>query len=183
MGVRMQALVAQQADDFDAAEQLLQDALTTFRHLNWDVYIAVLLGDLGKLEYEHKHDEAARQYLLEALLIGEKSGDKEGQTIYLNCLGFIVLNNERWAEARELFEKALQLAREVGRQDSIAASGYGLALAYEAEGQPNRALSLAQEALSIYERLRTLKLAEVKELVERTRKKVDLQSPPARESQ
>ena len=98
--------------------------------------------------------------------------DKDGQASRSINLGRLALGRQRWAEARQWCEKALQLAREIGRQNLIASAQHGLARVYEAEGQPNLALPLAQEALAIRERLRSSDEG-TRQLMERLRQAVD----------
>ena len=170
--IRMRGLLAHQQKDYDAAEQLFQDALVIWRDLNNEDEIATVLNSLGTLEHKRKQYDKADQYYHEALALAEKLNYKEAQANISVNLGELMLDYERWTEAREWYEKALQLAREVGRQDLIALDLYGLARVHEEERHPDLALPLAQEALTIYERLRDKDLAETRELVERLKKKV-----------
>jgi tetratricopeptide (TPR) repeat protein len=168
----MRGLLAQQQEEYDVAEQLFQDALVIRRDLKNEKLIAIAINSLGGLEHERKQYDKAEQHYREALALAEKQNLKEPQAYISGNLGLLAFDHERWTEAREWFEKALQLAREVGRQDLIASDLDGLARVNEAEGHPDLALSLAQEALKIFERLRESREAGTRELVERLRKKV-----------
>ncbi|HEX8181118.1 MAG TPA: tetratricopeptide repeat protein [Pyrinomonadaceae bacterium] len=172
VGLRMRGLLAQQQEEYDVAEQLFQDALVIRRDLKNEKLIAIAINSLGGLEHERKQYDKAEQHYREALALAEKQNLKEPQAYISGNLGLLAFDHERWTEAREWFEKALQLAREVGRQDLIASDLDGLARVNEAEGHPDLALSLAQEALKIFERLRESREAGTRELVERLRKKV-----------
>jgi tetratricopeptide (TPR) repeat protein len=172
---RMRGLVAQQQNDYDDAERLLQDALTIWHDLKMDQDITSVLNDLGELEHERKHYDAAERYYHEALTLTEKSEWKEDIAIQYSNLGLLAFDREQWAEAREWFEKELPLAREIGRKDLIADAQYGLSRAHEAEGRPDLALPLAQEALVIYERLHHRDLPLTRELVERLKEKTGKQ--------
>jgi uncharacterized protein HemY len=90
----------------------------------------------------------------------------------VTSLGLLELDREHWSEARDWFEKGFPLGREIGRQDLMGTYLYGLARVHEAEGNPDLALPLAQEALMIYERLRYVDLSVTRELVERLMKKM-----------
>jgi tetratricopeptide (TPR) repeat protein len=168
---RMRGLVARQREDYDQAEQLFQDALAIYRDLGLDRSVEVILGDLGTLARKRKEYDAAERYYREALDLARKIDDKEGQAACSGNLGRLALDREQWAEARQRYEQALSLVREVGRVEAIARTQYGLARAWEAEGRPDLALPLAQEALRICERLQHGELAKVRELVERLRGK------------
>ena len=171
VGIRMRGLLTRAQKDHEAAEQLFQDALVIWRDLKDDHWIAIVLSDLGGLERRRKQYDKADQYYREALALAEKQNFKETQANISSNLGLLALYRERWTEAGEWYEKALPLARELGRQDLIASYLDGLARVHEAEGQPDIALSLAQDALTIYERLRHGDEAETRKLVERLKKK------------
>ncbi len=64
------------------------------------------------------------------------------------------------------------MARQVRRDEVIAATFYGLAQIDEQEGNIKRALVQAEEALTIYERLRDRALNATRELVARLRGKL-----------
>jgi tetratricopeptide (TPR) repeat protein len=172
-------LVAQQREDYDEAERLYQEALAIWRDLNSLEDIVVLLHDAGKLTRERQDYDAAERLYREALESYEKLDDKEGKATCCGNLGELALEREKWAEARKWYEQALPLAREIGRVDLISGAQYGLACVWEAEGRADLALSLAQEALKICERLQHKDLAETRELVERLRGK----QPPSLASQ
>ncbi|HEV7889233.1 MAG TPA: tetratricopeptide repeat protein [Pyrinomonadaceae bacterium] len=177
-GTRLRGLVAQQREDYDTAERLLQDALTSWRDLKNDSWLASVLNSLGNLERRREHYDAAERYYREVLELCEKLESKERMTVY-GSLGLLALDRERWAEAREWFEKELSLARGIGRQDLIAHAQSGLARVHEAEQQPAFALPLAQEALAVYERLYHRDLPATRKLVERLKKKIGEQEAPA----
>src|SRR5205085_1204477 len=161
------------------AEQLFQDALAIRRSLGISKSLAALLFSLGTLERKRKRYDAAEQYHREALEIFVALNGKQGVTSQYRGLGLIALECERWAEAREWFEKGLSLAREIGQQSLIARIQCDLACAHEAEGRYVLALPLAQEALVIEEKIRSRNLARTRELVERLKKKTGEQESPA----
>lgn len=172
---RLRGLVAWRKEEFVAAEQLFQDSLAIFRELKSDRSIAEALADLGRLERERGDYDAAERNYRESLAFVETADNKEVQCVCLGHLSRLALDRKRWAEARESAEKGLQLAREIGRQDVIASLQVHLARAHEEEGRSDLALSLAQEALVIYERLRDSNLEWARKIVERIKGKVDKQ--------
>lgn len=167
IAMRMRGLVAKQRKDYDTAERLLQNALKVYRNMENDEAVAIVLNSLGGVKRNRKQYDAAERYYREALALAEKIDDKEGQATYMDSLGSLSLDLERWAEVHEWSEKALMLAKEIGRQDLISEAQYCLSRMHEAEGRPDIARPLAQEALAICERLQHEDLAEVRELVER----------------
>jgi tetratricopeptide (TPR) repeat protein len=171
-GLRMRGMLARQRKDYNAAERFFQDALTIWRDLMDDEDTGIILRELGSLEHYRKHFDAAERYYREAQVLLEKSRRKESIAVLNGRLGWLAIDRGNWTEARELFEEELFLAREIGWQDSIAEAQYGLARVHEAQGQPDLALPLAQEALAIEERLHSADLPEVQEMVERLKKKM-----------
>ena len=172
VGIRMRGLLAWLQEDYDTAESLFQEVLAINRGLMLDRDVAIVLNDLGVLEHECEHYDVAEQYYNEALILVRKIDDRGEQSEYSGNLGRLALDRGRWEEARGWFKKALSLAREVGRQDVVAGNLNGLARVHEAEGHPDLALPLAQEALTIRERLRHKDVTLTRALVERLKKKV-----------
>jgi tetratricopeptide (TPR) repeat protein len=170
----MRALVALRRKEYDYAEQLLQDSIAVMRSLNPSgIDVGILLTDLSTLERACGRFDKAAQYLREELQIAENLESKVDIAIVYNHMGALSIDRKRWAEAREWTEKALSLAREIGRQDLISTVQYVLARAYEGEGQLELALPPAQEALAIELKLRSRNLPGTRELVERLKKKLD----------
>lgn len=179
---RLQALakslrgaVAQEQKDYTVAEKLYQEALASSQELGDEEDIAASLNDLAGLEHEQEAYDAADRYSLEALAVYEKLDSKEGIAVQYHSLGESAYQRGRLEEAREWFEKALPLAREIGRLELISEIRHSLALVHEKEGRPDLALPLAQEALAIDERLRHRNLSQLRELVERLKKKLGVQ--------
>ena len=166
--MRLRGVVAWRGGDFEAAEQLLQEALRIFRELKAEREEASALSDLGNIEYWRNHSDVAKQYFIEALKLYEKEGSEEGIAARSVSLGLLARDRANWGEARKWFNKALSAAREAGRKDLFASAQLGFARVYEAEGRPDLALPLAKEALAIQEKLRLEKeLAKTRQLVER----------------
>jgi tetratricopeptide (TPR) repeat protein len=172
VGTRTRGLLAEQRKDYDLARQLLQEALANYRELNLDGDAANVLNDLGGLERDRKQYDAAERYYREALDVYQLRNNMHSTPVVLSNLGQLAYDRNRLAEAYARSEKALQVAREVGRQDLVASNLKTLARVHEDEGRPDLALPLAQEALSIQERLRNKSLPETRELVKRLTKKV-----------
>ena len=163
----MRGLIAEQRNDWDRAEQNLQEALALWQELKSDKYIATALCDLGQIAQKRKRYDAAERFYRQSIELARKIDDKEVQTVGIGYQGQLAIGIGKWAEARERCEQALALARKIGHIETIARAQYGLARVDEAEGHVELALPLAQEALMIYERLQHKNLAKAKELVER----------------
>jgi tetratricopeptide (TPR) repeat protein len=172
---RMRGVVAEQRKDYAEAERLYQEVLAIWRDWGLDEDVAIALNDLGDLAHVREDYDAAERYYRQALDLARKIDDKDLQAHFLGNLGRLAHAHEQWAEAHQWYEQELALAREVGHVALIAQAQYDIAHVWEVEGQTDRALPLAQEALEIYERLQHRDLAAARELVERLRGK---QPPP-----
>jgi tetratricopeptide (TPR) repeat protein len=166
VGMRARGLLLRGRKDYDEAERLNQKALAIFHDLKDDVWIADTLCELGHLARSRNQDDRAEQYYRETLTFKENINPASRVITYIG-LGNLAVDRKHWAEARDWYEKALQLARETSLQTFLAISLIGLARVHEAEGQPELALSLAREALPIYEQLQYSDLASARELIKR----------------
>lgn len=173
----LRGALAQERKDYDAAAQFFQEALAIRRRLGTDIRVGVALYNLAVLERLRKHYAAAEKYHHEALKLFIALDGKQGIASQYRGLGDIALDCERWAEARQWFEKALPVAREIGQQSLISTIQYRLARAHEQEGRLDLALPPAQEALAIEQKLHRPDVKKKRELVERLEKKIAEQSP------
>jgi tetratricopeptide (TPR) repeat protein len=169
---RLGGLIALQSKNYDEASRLLNNSLVLFRELGDSYWTSTLLNNLGRLASVSGHYDAAEEYYLKALELAQNIHSKERQEHSFRNLGVLALNRQQWHEARKWFEQVLVLARELRRVEAIAQAQYGLASVCEAEGRTDLALSLAQEALDLHQRLQHRSLARTRELVERLRGKV-----------
>lgn len=170
--LRLSGLLAQQNKKFEDAEQLLQNALNTRLNLTADREVAFLRISLALLAQEQKNYPLAEKNFLEAVDLGKKVNDTTIQASAMSYLGELTMEQMHWPEARKWFENAMPLSKEIGRVELVARIQYGLACVHEAEERLDLAFTLAQEALEVYERLQTLKLAEVREFAEKLNKKM-----------
>lgn len=167
VGMRMRGLVAAQRGEYDLAECWYYKALEIWRSVKNDEWLALGLDSLGELETKRQNYDIAERYYYESLALAEKMDNLELQANISGNLGELALDRCFYPEARKWFEKELPLAREIGRQSLIARAQYGLARIEEAEGNAELALPLAQEALTIYERLQHKDLVRARDLMER----------------
>jgi tetratricopeptide (TPR) repeat protein len=168
--LRLEGLIALEKKEYDTAQDLLERALNIRRSLRADREIAFALNSLGLLAQKRKQYDLAEQYYTEALQLARKIDDKNGQSIYIGNLGQLALDRRLWTKALKLLEQTLPLAKEVRRMELIADVYYGLARVREATGKPEEGLSLAQDAVKIYEQLQHNDLEKVQKLMERLTK-------------
>ena len=167
VSARMRGVEAEKNRDYDTARSLYQDTLTIFRDLGKDEWIAGLLNDLGDLAHKVGDLKSAEQRYREGFELAEKIGDKSLQTYIADSLGDLAWRQDQSEDAHVWFDHELKLAKDIGSLEGIANAKFGLALVQEDEGNLDMALSLAKEALKVYERLQYRNLAKVQKFVER----------------
>jgi tetratricopeptide (TPR) repeat protein len=99
----------------------------------------------------------------------ERLDDKESQALYSGKLALLNLDRKRYAEARPWCERELALAKEVKRPDLLAQAQIALARVLEYEGDYAEALTMAEQALALRERMGQTGLKAAHELVNRLR--------------
>lgn len=99
---------------WDDGMRLFKDSLEELRRLDLPAETIFLLNYLGAMErHQHAYD-AARDYLLDGLVMAEQHQDQHGISIALNILGQIDSLEGKYERAREYCTKALALKREIG---------------------------------------------------------------------
>lgn len=167
--------IALQRGDLDEAEQCGLEALAAFRDLGARRDQAVLLNDLGSIARK-KHDaKHAQHFFRQGFELASQLNDKRLQAIITGNLGAVALDRDRLQAAHHWYKRQLALALELGRSDVKASAQTGCALVLAREGRPADALPLAEEALSIRQRLRERTLEETQQLVHHLRQQVQQQ--------
>jgi tetratricopeptide (TPR) repeat protein len=135
----------------------------------------VLLNDLGSIARK-KHDvKRAQRFFRQGLDLASQLNDKRLQATMTGNLGAVALDRNRLQAAHHWYERQLALALELGRYDVKASAQTGRALVLAREGRHADALPLAEEALSIRQRLRERTLDETQQLVQHLRQQVGQQ--------
>lgn len=174
--MRMRGLISRQRTDYAEAERLCKEALSIWKDLGQDDDVTIVLNNLGSIARHQKDYELAEKYYLQALALAEKIGRNERRAYISENLGKLALDQKNWPQACKWFEDVLTLGNDIGRIDLMALGNEGLAYVYEAEGKAVQALSLAQAALTTYEKLRHRNLAEVRDLLKRLTVKLSVAS-------
>jgi tetratricopeptide (TPR) repeat protein len=164
--LRLLAGLALSQHDYARSEELLQQALGIFRERKMTRSIGQTLFDLGKLRKSQEKYDEAEGFFEQALLLAKEDRDKEGEVIILVNMGTLACDRKQWERALKLLEHQLPLVEELDRDDLTAVAKAALARVYEALGNLDRALTLAQEALTVEERLQKSS-ATLEKLVER----------------
>jgi hypothetical protein len=135
------------ADLFAVREELSDHALALFRQIGDEQGVAEALRVRASVATD-KHSHA---FLEESLAICERIGDVRGVIRSLGGLGNHAALHGDGAEATRLKRKALELARGLDDEETIAELLFSLAIVFDGPKAEHR--SLLEEANSIYERL------------------------------
>ncbi|MCM0590437.1 MAG: tetratricopeptide repeat protein [Gloeotrichia echinulata DVL01] len=173
--IRLQGLIAEQRQNWAEAQGLYQEALAIYRELGEEDDEAIALNNLGGVARSQGEYDRAESYFKQGLAIAEKLGNKATQATYCGNLGLLALDRNQPTAARPWYERQLALAQEVGLQNLVADAQSGLAQVLEEEGRYTEALTLAQFALEIRERLRDKELDWTRQLVERLRRQAGIE--------
>jgi tetratricopeptide (TPR) repeat protein len=164
--------IALQRGDLDEAEQCGLEALAAFRDLGARRDQAVLLNDLGSIARKKHNPKRAQHFFRQGLELASQLNDKRLQAVITGNLGAVALDRNRLQVAHHWYQRQLALALELGRADVKASAQTGCALVLAREGRHADALPLAEEALSIRQRLRERTLEETQQLVHHLRQQV-----------
>jgi predicted ATPase/DNA-binding CsgD family transcriptional regulator len=148
---RAAGVLALEAGDPAAAGQRLQEALQIFDALQDEAGQAFCLARLGMLE--RSFTQAERRALLErAVELGQRSGERPSLVVAKANLGALELERGAGKAARQRFEEAVELCRQIEHARWLPQTLEGLAQAHLAEGNPLQAESSILEGVGLAER-------------------------------
>ena len=110
--------------------------------------LASVLGQLGRVSMWLADEVAAVKYIGEALELSRKVGDKEAMIFNLRQMGNALVQTKP-SESRKYHEESVQLARQVGDNNGVAHGLNSLAIAFQLEGNSNRAMATFLESLQL----------------------------------
>jgi tetratricopeptide (TPR) repeat protein len=109
------------------------------------------LNNLGIVYRRHGRWAEAEAAYQQSLTIEREVGDRHGEGQTLNNLGVVYQNQGRWAEAEAAYQQSLAICREVGNRQAEGKTLKNLASLQAAQGDITAALTLAREALQVFE--------------------------------
>ncbi len=161
IAIQLRGLGYQLLKAYPAAINAYQESLALHRPLNPESKdVATGLNSLAKAKRLAGDWSSAEADYREALRLAHKLGWREGIAGITGNLADLALDRQDWSAAERLATEALALAEGVGRLDIIAEDHHHLAEALRQQQRAAEALPHAQEAVAIFTRLRSPKLAE-----------------------
>lgn len=125
---------------FDEAMAYLQSALSLERDEEDRHGEALSLNNMGMVRSKQGRFDEAQSLYREALAIRRQIDDRQGESVSLQLLGTTLVESDHPDTGIPLLEEALAIARELEVQELIRDDLLALAEAWEAAGQPHRAL-------------------------------------------
>jgi tetratricopeptide (TPR) repeat protein len=110
-----------------------------------------VLSNLGRLFHYLGDDELARSYSAQSLELAQTLGSREHEADSLTYLGHALAGLQRWAEARQAYQHALTLRRELKQTQRTMEPLAGLAHVALAQGEAAPARAYADEILQFVE--------------------------------
>jgi CHAT domain-containing protein/Tfp pilus assembly protein PilF len=142
-------------DHPQAAKAVMEAALAEAEKRPDRVVRAFALNNLGQVLARLDSVDDARARLKTALKLHRTLGDKRGEAIALHHLGLIARRQGEFPLARQLLNESLQIRRACGLRDDAADSLFAMAELEFTAGNWAQAQSLAEEAVSLLESIRS----------------------------
>lgn len=136
---------------FELAAKYFYKALKITEKHNLRMRTTAALAELAWVNKELANYELALDYVNRSQQLSEEIGDQYRISYCHNIRGLIYLLQKRHAEAIKELEKSKQIREVIGHLEGISAAIFNLSLVYEDMGQPEKALALQKQAISIEE--------------------------------
>jgi signal transduction histidine kinase len=136
---------------FELAAKYFYEVLKITEKHNLRIRTTAALAELAWVYKELANYELALDYINRSQQLSEEIGDQYRISYCHNIRGLIYLLQKRHAEAIKEFEKSKQIREVIGHLEGISAVIFNLSLVYDAMGQPEKALALQKQAISIEE--------------------------------
>ena len=152
-GLKATALLASLQGDYAAGKRLLQESLLLFREIDAPIDVGRALDGLVYLSIEAGAYPEAEALAREAVDYARTTGDRLGLCASLGHLAIALHSQSRWAAARELYEQALDVARELATPWHLGFALIEFGRAECDEGRCDLALTHLAEGMTILQAL------------------------------
>lgn len=139
--------------EFSAAIPRFEEALVAFESLKDTFYCAILWCELGNCYLYTEEAEKALEFFRKAERVFLESGAMPNYQVCLANIGNVYHHRREFLTAISYYQRALELARELGDQLSIGKWLHNLAEAYANLGNPALAKEFEDEAKLVKESL------------------------------
>jgi non-specific serine/threonine protein kinase len=135
-------VLANYEGNFETAKRYFEQCLSLAKQEN-DLWLqALALSDLGFVAFHQGEYPQAREFGVESLSLARQVGEKWCIFNSLYSLGLVTIVGGDFVQARDLFKEAMSISRGLGHSLSIALCMEGLAGAWGAQGEAEKAALL-----------------------------------------
>ncbi len=134
--------------DWEQAKDLYLRAQVTVRRTGNAVMDAFYVFNLGEIARDQGHLDEAERALTSALRTWRAAGYRSGTGYAKGMLARVAIGQQRYGDARRLFEEAIQELSDIGSRGEVLEVQSGLAECLLLSGDTAGALSLADETIS-----------------------------------
>ncbi|MDR2928156.1 MAG: sensor histidine kinase [Cytophagaceae bacterium] len=126
---------------YDSAAYYLYEALRLAEEAKDDTLKLSVLTNLGIVQFEMQNADEAVNYHRQSLAIAEKLKDSINMAKSLNNIGntYMTLNND-FTKAIPPLEQCVEISQKINFTSGIKVAGINLAMMYNEQGEPNRAM-------------------------------------------
>lgn len=147
--LRVLAIVHKQLGDINTAVALTEKAAAAYRAAGHQAGLATAMSNLAGAGYHTGRYRDAIRLLEQAIAIPVAPDEVGVRTLPMKNIGTSLVYLREFAEARQYFERALDLATRTGNLYAVSGVRYGLSQCDVAEGKLGDALREAELALDI----------------------------------
>jgi len=152
---RLRAQTASGQEELREALRFFRESLALAERNGNNATAIRVLGHIGSLYADLEDETAALEYLQTGLSRAVALPDREAEAMILIEIGRLLSRQERWKEAQDCFEQALDRASEIGSGKRLWESGYECARVLEKRKKPLEALQKYKQAIDIIENIRS----------------------------
>jgi tetratricopeptide (TPR) repeat protein len=146
--------------NYEKAREYLDRALETAEFNKWSLYVALFTVYRAEVDLALGDAQQALARVQKGLQMAQASGQRTAFGEAHRVLGKIHAHQQQWAEAETALQTAMQSHEQYGLLSSIAVCQYELSIVYRGWGQPEKAKTLLETALTGFERFRMRTFAE-----------------------
>jgi tetratricopeptide (TPR) repeat protein len=144
-------VAAMERSDYEAAVSHLKGALRSYRVVDADYGVALVITFLGMVELMRGEEGEATAMFEEGLSLARRIGDSNSATVALYNLAQMSFSRGDPARAATLFEEAVIISEQVRDRAALAYCLEGLAVVANAQGEAERCARLIGTAEGLHE--------------------------------
>jgi len=149
------ALVYQELEDYDNAENYFDQALELL-NIDKDKYdLAICYNNLALLHYNQQEYEESLFYINESMILNEAVNNRDGICSNLNSIANTLMKQERLSGVQDYIERSLIIAVELQNKELIAKNYETFSIYYELLNQPQIALKYFKKFKALKDSINT----------------------------